>query len=34
MTDQKPLFCGQCGEEIPEWYLKTSAGAWCQNCDE
>jgi hypothetical protein len=32
--DQQPVLCAQCGEPIPEWYLKISAGIWCQNCDD
>jgi hypothetical protein len=34
MTDGEPAVCAQCGEPIPEWYLKISAGIWCQNCDD
>jgi hypothetical protein len=28
------FLCAQCSEPIPEWYLKISAGIWCQNCDD
>lgn len=29
-----PVLCAQCGQPIPEWYVKISAGIWCQNCDD
>ena len=32
MSDDQPVYCAQCGQPIPEWYLKISAGIWCQNC--
>lgn len=34
MSDDQPILCAQCGKEIPEWYLKISAGIWCEDCDD
>jgi len=34
MTDDKPVLCAPCGDVIPAWYLRISAGVWCQNCDD
>ena len=34
LNDKEPTYCAQCGKEIPEWYLKISAGIWCEDCDD
>lgn len=34
MSEDQSVLCALCGEPTPEWYLKISAGIWCQNCDD